>query len=356
MHPLLPKEGNLDSVHRIDMRYRIYTSPADDEGIEVGILELYKFLRGPKRAKKQLNEYEKDMVPFEGETEPTRLHKILQEKDLEEVIRDLKKQLDDIWRLSEEDRRKAIKRLYLNWHPDKNPDNQDFAEKVFKFLNSEIEARNTETFHTDDLNETARRHRENFSREHHYSSSSNARGASDSSFSRPGGEFGSSGWGASPQHESDPFGEENLRPQPKPDEGKRWLKQAEANFVSLQTLFENARNESQLCGDVCFIAHQVAEKALKGGKYFVCGLDDNSLTTHNISTHAYGLQSERSVETHGLVNHTTPLENYYLKPRYPNRWPSGIVPADMYNYEQAKQAKDHAEAILRIIKNIIDHV
>ncbi len=227
---------------------------------------------------------------------------------MEEVISDLKKQLDDIWRLSEEDRRKAIKRLYLKWHPDKNSDNQDFAEKVFKFLNSEIEARNTGRFHRDDLNETARRHRNNFFREHHAhtqyeysSSSSNARGASDSSFSR-GREFGNSGWGTSPQHESDPFGEENVQPQPKPDEGKRWLKQAEANFDSLRTLFDNARNKSQLCGDVCFIAHQVAEKALKGGKYFVCGLDDNALTTHNISTHAHGLQSERPGETHGLVN------------------------------------------------------
>ena len=359
MHPLLPKEGNLDSVHRMDMRYRIYTSPTDDEGIEVGILELYKFVRGLKFPKK-VNEAEKDTVTFKGETKQTLLHTILQEKDLEEVISDLKKQLDDIWRLLEEDRRKAIKRLYLKWHPDKNSDNQDFAEKVFKFLNSEIEARSTGRFHRDDLNETARRHRNNFFREHHAhtqyeysSSSSNARGASDSSFSR-GREFGSSGWGTSPQHESDPFGEENVQPQPKPDEGKRWLKQAEANFDSLRTLFDNARNNSQLCGDVCFNAHQVAEKALKGGKYFVCGLDDNALTTHNISTHAHGLQSERPGETHGLVNHTTPLESYYLKPRYPNRWPSGIVPADMYNYEQAKQAKDHAEAILRIIKNIID--
>ena len=362
MHSLLPKEGNLDSVQRIDMRYRIYTSLLmDDEGIEVGILELYKFVRGLKFPKK-VNEAEKDTVTFEGETEQTLLHTILQEKDLEEVISDLKKQLDDVWRLSEEDRRKAIKRLYLKWHPDKNSGNQDFAEKVFKFLISEIEARNTGRFHTDDLNETARRHRNNLFREHHAhtqyeysSSSSNARGASNSSFSR-GREFGNSGWGTSSQHESDPFGEENVRPQPKPDEGKRWLKQAEANFDSLRTLFDNAINKSQLCGDVCFIAHQVAEKALKGGKYFVCGLDANSLVNHNISTHAYGLQSERPGETHGLVNHTTPLEKYYLDPRYPNRWPSGIVPADMYNYEQAEQAKDHAEAILRIIKNIIDCV
>ena len=103
------------------------------------------------------------------------------------------------------------------------------------------------------------------------------------------------------------------------------------------------------------MAHQVAEKALKGGKYFVCGLDESSLKSHSISTQAYGLQSERPGETHGLISHTTPLENYYLEPRYPNLWGPGVVPADMYTYEQAKQAKDHAEAILKIIQNVAEN-
>ena len=45
MHPVLPDGVSVDSVPPFNMRYRIYTSPEDDEGTEVGILWLYKFKR-----------------------------------------------------------------------------------------------------------------------------------------------------------------------------------------------------------------------------------------------------------------------------------------------------------------------
>ena len=348
MHPVLPEDGSLDSVQHVNMRYRIYTSLEDDEGTEVGILRLYKFLRGLKPTKK-LNEDERGLVLFEGETEPARLQKKLREEDLEKIIEGLKKQLNEIWKLPEEERKRAIRRLYLKWHPDKNPDNPDLAEKVFKFLNSEVDKRMRGGIYRDDLDATARRHRNNFYRERQYSRQSHGYPSGSSEGS---GGFGSSGWGASPDHD-DPFAGQDLQPEPDPEEGKRWLKQAEANFDSLTVLFEAAGHRPRVCGDVCFMAHQVAEKALKGGKYFVCGLDSNSLRFPNLSTHAYGLQSERPGETHGLAAHTTPLEQYYLEPRYPNRWPPGVVPADRYTYQQAEAAKNHAQAILDIIKNII---
>ena len=361
MHPVLPEDGSLDSVQHVNMRYRIYTSPDDDEGKEVGILRLYKFMRGLKPTK-QLNEDERGLVLVEGETEPIRLQKKLREEDFEKIVEELKKQLDKIWKLPEDERKRAIRRLYLKWHPDKNPDNPDLAEKVFKFLNSEIDKRKSGRLYRDDLDATARRHRQNFYRErrYYYSSYYYSRQSysypsdSDEEGSASGfGGFGSSGWGAAPNY-NDPFAGQNFQPDPNPEEGKRWFKQAEANFESLSVLFEAAGHRPRVCGDVCFMAHQVAEKALKGGKYFVCGLDANSLRSHNLSTHAYGLQSERPGETHGLAAHTTPLENYYLEPRYPNRWPSGVVPADRYTYQQAEAAKNHAQAILGIIRNIVE--
>ena len=151
-----------------------------------------------------------------------------------------------------------------------------------------------------------------------------------------------------------PFPEENLRPQKNPEEGKRWVKQAEANFQSLVLLHSGSQNNPNVCADVCFMAHQVAEKVLKGGKYFVCGLGGMALKSHNITTHAHGLQAERRGETHGLVSHTAPLEVYYLDPRYPNRWPCPTVPADKYTFQQADNAKNHAETILNIVKEIVE--
>ena len=343
MHPiLLNGYDSFDSIPPVNMRYVILTDSDNEEGVEVGVLELYKFLTSLKTDKPKPAEGENRIEVYEGESEIVQLQQELRRENVQQIILDLQRQLSDIWKLPEEDRKRAIRRLCLKWHPDKNLDNPVLAEDIFKFLNSEISRRNASNdVDWDDLERTARRQRESYKQEQ--------------DTSRPRGGFGNTSWGGG-SASMPKFEEENLRPERNPAEGRRWFKQAEANFMSLVALFTEAINEKKLCADVCFMAHQVAEKALKGGKYFVCGLSDNSMKSHNISTHAYGLQSERPGETHGLANHTTPLESYYLNPRYPNRWSSGIVPADMYNYEQAKQAKDHAEAILRIIKNIVESI
>ena len=344
MHPTMP-EGceSFDAIPRISMKYKILTHPDDEEGKEVGVLKLYKFLRGLK--KQTILAEGTDVAPYLGETDTIRI----QQENLQEIRDALLGQLDEIWKLPKEEIKKAIRRLCLKWHPDKNLDDPAVAEEVFKFLYSEISRRDVDNnfdMQWDDVNRTAQRQRESYTREQESSSQSQARGSESGSTDR-----GDEPFAGTPQ-----FKEEDLRPERNPAEGRRWLKQAEANFKSLVALFAEAIHEEKICADVCFMAHQVAEKALKGGKFFVCGLDANSLMNHDIGRHAYGLQSECPGETHGLVNHTTPLENYYLDPRYPNRWRSGIVPADMYNYEQAEQAKDHAEAILRIIKNIVESI
>ena len=341
MHPILP-EGieSFDEIPRVRMKYMIMINSEDEEGTEVNVLRLYKFLTGLKKERPEVDEGETALVIYEGETETAYLHQELRKENLQEICSDLKRQLDEIWELPEEDRKKAIRRLCLKWHPDKNLDNQDLAEEVFKFLNSEISRRNaSRDIQWEDIVRTARRQRESYEWEWFSSS----RGG----FTRTGNRWrGTSG-------RMPTFDEENLRPERNISEGRRWLKQAEANFNSLLLLYSGSHSDPKVCGDVCFMAHQVAEKALKGGKYFVCGLDANSLRTHNLSTHAYGLQSERPRETYGLVAHAIPLEDYYIKPRYPDSWLSGEVPADKYSYEQAEAAKSHAQAILDIIKSIV---
>ena len=354
MHPVLP-EGveSFDSVPRVSMRYRIFTSPEDEEGVEVSVLRLYKFLKGLKK-EKPIDEDEKDLVLYEGETEPVRLQQQLRREDLEDIKSKLLKQLDDVWKLPQDERNRAIRRLYLKWHPDKNPDNPNIAEEVFKFLNSEIDRRKSGRIFRDDLNRAARRQRENYNQER-YSFPTGQRGGSFGGGFQGGaaGGFGGTGWGGTSSG-APPFPEENLQPEINAEEGRRWVKQAEINFRSLVVLHSSSQNDPKLCADVCFMAHQVAEKALKGGKYYVCGLGEKALKSHNLTTHAYGLQLERPGETQGLVSHTAPLEVYYLNPRYPNRWPCPTVPADQYTSQQAEEAKNHAETILNIIKDIVE--
>ena len=221
---------------------------------------------------------------------------------------------------------RVIRRLYQKWYPDKNPDNRNIATEVKKRKGRKI---------NHFIDRTARRQKENSNQEivDHRSSSMV--------------------WGGQ-SIAVPPFPKENLQPEKNAEDGRRWVKQAEVNYRSLVLLHSGSRNDPKLCADVCFMAHQVAEKALKGGNYFVCGLGGKALKSHNLTSHVHDLQAARPRETHGLVSHTAPLEVYYLDRRYPNRWQSPTIPADKYTSNQADEAKQHAEAILNHIKDIVE--
>lgn len=60
---------------------------------------------------------------------------------LEEAKREIDKCLAEIQDLPEEEKQKAIRRLYLRWHPDKNPDCQSLATEAFKYLMNRLEGR-----------------------------------------------------------------------------------------------------------------------------------------------------------------------------------------------------------------------
>ena len=60
-------------------------------------------------------------------------------RSLNEALKEVKKALAEIWKLPEDKRRKAIKRLYHRWHPDKNLDMQEVATKVTQFIQNEVE-------------------------------------------------------------------------------------------------------------------------------------------------------------------------------------------------------------------------
>ena len=47
--------------------------------------------------------------------------------------------LEEAWKLPKDKRRQVVKRLFLQWHPDKNPGNEEFCTEVFLFIKSQIE-------------------------------------------------------------------------------------------------------------------------------------------------------------------------------------------------------------------------
>ena len=137
---------------------------------------------------------------------------------------------------------------------------------------------------------------------------------------------------------------------PKNDqEARRWVKQAVADY---KALLDKARTEVQLSCHVCFMAHEVAEKALKGATYATCGLRENSQQSHNIIPLA---SSGRTKKASGLSTLTAPLEpTYYIDTRFPKQSSPSSVPSENFSLDEAAVASACAECILKIVRKIVN--
>nr|XP_013763752.1 PREDICTED: sacsin-like [Pundamilia nyererei] len=138
---------------RYSWRYKI--DIGEDEPIEVSCVDLFQFKREkkvkterrkcmePGPQKKTLKPEENTCMELEPLTGAVPHSSELSTNSLpasvEEAKREIDKCLAEIWRLPEEERHKAIKRLYLRWHPDKNLDCQSLASEAFKYLQNQID-------------------------------------------------------------------------------------------------------------------------------------------------------------------------------------------------------------------------
>jgi sacsin len=59
-------------------------------------------------------------------------------KTLPEAKDEIRKMLLEACKLPEAERKKAIRRLYLRWHPDKHPKSYDLCNEAFKFLKNQV--------------------------------------------------------------------------------------------------------------------------------------------------------------------------------------------------------------------------
>ena len=135
---------------------------------------------------------------------------------------------------------------------------------------------------------------------------------------------------------------------PNPEEGKRWVKQAEVEFRALKVLLKEVQTQPDLSCTVCFMAHQVAERALKGGMYGKCGF---YYATHDL----HPLVNELKITDQNLLDEcATTLDGYYQNTRYPDRHPSSNIPSDHYSPQDAQQAKKKAETILDLMKTLVN--
>lgn len=126
-------------------------------------------------------------------------------------------------------------------------------------------------------------------------------------------------------------------------EGRRWLSQAENDL-----LFARHALDGGFFHQVCFVAQQCAEKALKAilyssGARSVIGHSATALLARIETTHP---------ALHGLRDYAAELDLYYIASRYPNGLVEG-VPHEVFTHSQAERALVAAEKMLEAARHEI---
>lgn len=124
------------------------------------------------------------------------------------------------------------------------------------------------------------------------------------------------------------------------EEGRRWLEQAEEDLKWARHLVHEGAYHI-----ACFLAQQVAEKALKGflyaqGREIVLGHSVERLCREAAQYDAaFAADAQRWAI----------LDGYYVPTRYPNSLP-GSIPAKVYTQEAAAEAVQLAGEVVTVVK------
>ena len=304
------------------------------------VVELYKILRV-----KQVDG-SKEIVLYDPEGASVQLWDTIKDERLNSIMKRISQELKQIERLKDkEQRRKAIKAMYLKWHPDKSP--HPLAKEAFQFLQYQIK-RLDQGLPLEDPE-----HREQHDIPNPFWDKEfqgldelvhivcEAQKSELESFIE--------------SHSSSLIDRAMDSCQMKPDQSKAkiWLEQAEYDLKALHVLVDSRSSPQELNAHVCFMGNQVAEKALKAGMYTLIGLQQVDLIHHDIMDFAMKIEASSSVD--GLTTAAKSLNHgIYLDTRYPNRHGSShAVPSLQFTRDRAIECKESAEKLLKTIRILV---
>ncbi|MBI4288859.1 MAG: HEPN domain-containing protein [Chloroflexi bacterium] len=126
-------------------------------------------------------------------------------------------------------------------------------------------------------------------------------------------------------------------------EGRRWLAQAEEDMDSARLLLTGGKNYL-----VCFLAQQIAEKAIKAYLYFK---GQEMVIGHSIEVLCrQSAAFDRIFER--LRGDVSTLDMFYIPTRYPNGLPDSI-PARVFNKKSATDALELASRVVGAVKKLM---
>ncbi|XP_056019914.1 sacsin-like isoform X2 [Ostrea edulis] len=337
--------------------FPMYTVFDGSQDISVRSIKLYRIIRNTE-------EQSADLVPFSTQ----RIRSEGTDKD--RIFADIRRMLIAAWKLPRSDRRKVIKRLLLQWHPDKNKKNPNVAKDVTQFIldiigkleRGEIGIENYSSGYST-------RHRSS----HHYGTPSNEwytfqetvnkcssrrqRNRREYYYRCSGGsEYSNFGYHGYQYYDRCSGGSGNMPPNPQPAVALQWLRQSKYDCIAARQQLQaciaslNGGDEVKTWNWICYKSHQSCEKAVKAMMY---GKDANIAsrhqTTHDLSSLSSAPSSSGSVQA--LVNQfSNSVTNLHTTMRYPN---GGQIPGDQFTRQQAEAAVEIAARLIEECENCL---
>ncbi|XP_073512658.1 sacsin-like [Phyllobates terribilis] len=273
-----------------------------NNNIEVSVLDLYQFKRSEGQSVKALLSL--------GNPQP-QMQPNIQNYSIEHMKKEIDLYLSQIWGLPESERRRAIRRLYLKYHPDKNMTQEKLYTEICKYLQNRIKEMGSRKIHHGSPSST------NYSR--------NAGG-----FSNSWAQWDSQAFNHKCNHEhfsrttrcNYDFWEYHSTPtHPKPKEADRWLRQAVCDLKAAEHDVGHGHTEW-----VFYKVHQAVKKALFAAEYIKVGKinqDDTIVClAKKVSSYCSSLQSIHDevgqLKAFGVDEKRTQYPDCYTPPGIPN--------------------------------------
>ena len=332
-----------------ERKYVITIDVEEGDTKEVSTLDLYKLMRVSSGSLEE-EEESQELVLSDASSATAQVRRVTDSFSLLELKRAIIRDLKLIWALNDEDeRRKAVKRLYLQYHPDKNNPNEVLLyEEAFKFLKQQIDRLETgEPLEEPDAQSSSSV--ESTSQSYSYWSQQFDEWEEDIKKRRQRSKNAKE---RSHRMEYEGIRHDITQPQADSDEARYWLKQAESDYNAMLIL--NTYEEVQC--QILFLAHEACEKALKAGKYKLVGLNPASLKTHELAIHAFAIAGVKDGDWAVLPSLVSSMEQYYVKTRYPNQHHPSVAPADIYSHytkrDEIENAVSNTKKLIKLIQRL----
>ncbi|CAN2387927.1 HEPN domain [Pristimantis euphronides] len=273
--------------------------------IKVSVLDLYQFKRSESQSMKALILHANPQPVRQSESQRFSVEQLKKEIDL---------YLSQIWGLPETERRQAIRRLYLKYHPDKNIDQEEVYTETCKYLHQRLK----EMQSGKRMSHHASPSQTNRSRNTGGGFSSDwAKWDSQASNHKQNREY----FSRRTRSHYDFWGYHSTPTHPKPQEAERWLRQAICDLKAAEHDVGYGHTEW-----VFYKVHQAVEKALFAAQYLKVGKTDRDHSIVSlakiVSAYCNNLQSihnaVKQLKACGVDKEKTQYPSHHTPPGIPN--------------------------------------